>query len=170
MKKILIIVFAVLAVAGISIPVVASGVLSGDIRVEEKMEEADTETRTAPEAEAWRQTEAVSPRGKAALTSTEEEPQTGGICAYYVDANGDGICDHCVGASTPSESNSCGSYIDANGDGFCDHCVEAGTPSESNSCGSYIDANGDGICDHCDGVNRSRQANRGSHHGGGHHR
>lgn len=60
---------------------------------------------------------------------------------YYVDANGDGVCDH------RGENGVCGSgryYVDADGDGVCDHCGGSG------SCFGgryYTDADGDGVCD-----------------------
>ena len=47
----------------------------------------------------------------------------------YVDADGDGVCDH---------RTSCG-YVDADGDGVCDRCAARG----------YVDADGDGLCDRC---------------------
>ena len=57
---------------------------------------------------------------------------TGALAAYgrgYVDADGDGVCDH---------RTSCG-YVDTDGDGVCDRCAAHG----------YVDADGDGLCDRC---------------------
>ena len=50
---------------------------------------------------------------------------------YFVDANGDGICDYA--------GTGCGGYfVDADGDGVCDY---AGT-----GCGGhFVDADGDGV-------------------------
>lgn len=56
---------------------------------------------------------------------------------YYVDADGDGICDNtgsrCV-------------YVDANGDGICDNCG-ARHGHWAGCGGAFVDADGDGICD-----------------------
>lgn len=54
---------------------------------------------------------------------------------YYVDADGDGICDN-VG-------NGC-VYVDADGDGICDVC---GAVHAQVDGGNFVDADGDGICD-----------------------
>lgn len=53
----------------------------------------------------------------------------------YVDANGDGICDNCVG------NGRCVGFVDANGDGICDN---RGTNGQG---AGYVDADGDGVCD-----------------------
>lgn len=60
---------------------------------------------------------------------------------YYVDADGDGICDN---------TGSRCAYVDADGDGICDSCGAyhwcgmAGIGG-----GNFVDADGDGICDRC---------------------
>ena len=79
------------------------------------------------------------------------------VCPYYVDANGDGVCDHCA------HNGACGYYTDANGDGVCDYCTHNG----SGHCGSYADSNGDGVCDNYTGSGSGQGYGR--HHGGGHH-
>lgn len=91
------------------------------------------------------------------VTDTAVSP----VCPYYVDANGDGTCDHCA------HGGSCGSYVDYNGDGVCDYCTHNG----SGHCGSYSDSNGDGICDNYTGSGSTGGGRHhgGRHHGGGHH-
>lgn len=97
------------------------------------------------------------------------------VCPYYVDNNGDGVCDHCA------HGGSCGNYVDNNGDGICDYCAHGG------ACGNYVDANWDGVCDYCthngsghcgnysdsngDGYcdNYVSTGSGSGHHGGGHH-
>ena len=176
MKKMAVTGLAVLAVIGISIPVIASG-LQGksnrdEIQIEAEIEEAE-----------------MKAAGDSAVITKLQPQMTVASCEYYVDANGDGVCDHCVAGE--AGRNACASYVDADGDGVCDHCVagEAGR----NACASYVDADGDGVCDHCvtggsgrngcnnyvdanqDRVCDYREANnqvrqsQGRHHGGGHH-
>lgn len=77
-------------------------------------------------------------------------------CPYYVDANGDGVCDHCA------HGGACGNYVDADGNGVCDYCSHNG----SGHCGNYSDSNGDGICDNYSG---GGNGGYGGHHGGRHH-
>lgn len=78
------------------------------------------------------------------------------VCPYYVDANGDGVCDHCA------HGGACGNYVDADGNGVCDYCSHNG----SGHCGNYSDSNGDGICDNYSG---GGNGGYGGHHGGRHH-
>ncbi len=78
------------------------------------------------------------------------------VCPYYVDANGDGVCDHCA------HGGACGNYVDADGNGVCDYCSHNG----SGHCGNYADSNGDGICDNYSG---GGNGGYGGHHGGRHH-
>ena len=59
---------------------------------------------------------------------------------YFVDADGDGICDN---------ADSMCVYVDSDGDGICDVC---GTNSLTCLTGDgtvFADADGDGICDNC---------------------
>ncbi|WP_302963717.1 hypothetical protein [uncultured Adlercreutzia sp.] len=56
-------------------------------------------------------------------------------CPGYLDADGDGACDNCVGAGAE-----CPGYLDADGNGVCDNCAAGGA-----SCPNYRGA--DGICD-----------------------
>lgn len=71
---------------------------------------------------------------------------------YYVDNNGDGICDTC--------GISC-AFVDANGDGICDNYGSHNICVGSHGCG-YANANGTGYGRHCGG-------GYGGHHGGRHH-
>ena len=81
------------------------------------------------------------------------------VCPYYVDNNGDGVCDHCA------HGNACGNYVDSNWDGYCDYCSHNG----SGHCGSYVDSNGDGYCDnYTGGSSGSGGGHHGRHHGGHH--
>ena len=146
MKKMFVTGLAILTVVGISIPVIASSVLKGNIRVDDSVG-----TNKAVE---WEQ-EVINAKPAAAAgaeinaaDSVPEVAPAGGICSYYVDANGDGICDHCVGTASSVGSGTCEYYADANGDGLCDHCVAA-APAGNGGCGYYTDVDGDGICDHC---------------------
>lgn len=66
---------------------------------------------------------------------------------YYVDANGDGVCDYAKSAC---------SHVDQNQDGICDTCGKS-CVSKKGRGRSFVDANGDGICD-----------NYGKGHGNGH--
>lgn len=68
---------------------------------------------------------------------------------YYVDADGDGVCDHAGSACQ---------FVDADGDGICDRCGVGGWFT------GWVDADGDGVCD--DGG--ARQCG-GSGCQGGHH-
>lgn len=171
MKKIRNIIIAALVcflAAGLSIPVIASNLYG--------REEKAVKELPVSEADAAPQARAVSVVEKAVQeTPAAQEPETevkaqavskgSQICANYVDENGDGACDHCVGGSG---QNQCANYVDANGDGICDHCVNG---SVQNQCANYVDANGDGVCDHCVGGSAQNQGggNGNGHHGGGHH-
>ena len=55
---------------------------------------------------------------------------------WFVDADGDGICDN---------AGSRCAYVDADGDGICDTC---GASHPLSGSGRYfVDENGDGLCD-----------------------
>ncbi len=146
MKKVVLTGLAVLAVVGISLPVIASGLQREDVPVGTVITETELAEPDAVKAERVQNIEPEAVR-----------------CGYYVDANGDGVCDHCVGSS---EASICENYVDGNGDGICDHCVGS---SEASVCGSYVDANGDGVCDHCVGQQNYAQPQESGHYGGGHH-
>ena len=96
----------------------------------------------------------------------------------YVDANGDGICDHHDG-----------SLCDQDGDGLCDLCGAVHRAwdgswsggrhhsvcwsdldtSNGATCG-HCDEDGDGLCDLCGNACAAYTGARtGGHHGGGHH-
>lgn len=91
------------------------------------------------------------------IADTEVPDTTAPVgCPYYVDANGDGVCDHCA------HGGACGNYVDADGNGVCDYCSHNG----SGHCGNYSDSNGDGICDNYSG---GGNGGYGGHHGGRHH-
>ena len=66
------------------------------------------------------------------------------VCQYYVNADGDGICDNCGTSCTGTGSGHRYHYVDADGDGVCDN---AGTGNGSGNRYNYVDADGDGICD-----------------------
>lgn len=107
---------------------------------------------TAEEIPADTPEEAPADVADTGVTDTAASP----VCPYYVDNNGDGVCDHCA------HGGACGNYVDANWDGVCDYCTHNG----SGHCGNYSDANGDGYCDNY--VNTGGNSG-GGHHGGGHH-
>ncbi len=167
MKKVLVLGAAILVAVGISVPVIAAGIHPGNVQKGDEIPDTDivlsqesaaalgpavniaAELKTmaveqAPRAEIEQVAE-VQPEKQA----TQETPTvvrtettttaTNYTCSYWVDANGDGICDHCVGGSS------------------------------HNACGYWVDANGDGICDHCVGGTYSGQGWSGGHHGGRHH-
>ena len=58
---------------------------------------------------------------------------------YYVDADGDGICDN-IGSRCV--------YVDADGNGICDNCG-ARHGHWAGCGGAFVDADGDGVCDNC---------------------
>lgn len=101
---------------------------------------------------------------------------------YYIDADGNGLCDTCGLAHA-----SCTGYTDANNDGICDNCNNHHANGNT-SCTGYVDNNGDGICDnhaageHCpystdhdswscpnNSVNNNTTTPSYGHHGGRHH-
>ncbi len=132
-----------------------------------------SETVVAPEQEEVQQSpveeEPVEPEPQQEPIEEPVEPESQqtasrGSCAYYVDENGDGICDHCTGSSGQGQ---CAYYVDENGDGVCDHCTGSGGQGQ---CAYYVDDNGDGVCDHCTGGSSGQQGGYGHHGGGGHHR
>lgn len=51
---------------------------------------------------------------------------------YYLDADGDGVCDHARSACR---------FVDADGDGVCDLCGQTGWGA------GCVDEDGDGVCD-----------------------
>lgn len=80
---------------------------------------------------------------------------------YYVDADGDGICDNC-----DNHCSGCGKICDKNSDGICDNC---GTHAH------FTDEDDDGICDlreTCQNTagnrNCGNSGRRSGHHGAGH--
>lgn len=94
-----------------------------------------------------------------------------GICAGYLDTDGDGACDTC-GATAGRAHRGCGRYSDENEDGICDTCASA-TCRGSGSGTGYVDADGDGACDHRDAESSAPDCANGAHHGhgiGAHHR
>ena len=154
------VVLGIMVVLGITIPVIASNIGKADIKDEEKPYTGTIETEIKAEAETEVEAEAetevkaeIETEQKAGTQSTETpqaevqtEVKAQPICSSYVDANGDGICDHCV---TGTQNPACGSYVDANGDGICDHCVAGSSQNSGNQWGG--------------GHHRE------NHHGGGHH-
>jgi len=76
---------------------------------------------------------------------------------YFVDADGDGVCDICGANYGTCLTGTGTAFIDTNQDGICDNCgiyhwcSMAGTVRGRN----FVDADGDGICDnHIFGQNR----------------
>lgn len=89
-----------------------------------------------------------------------------GTCDAFVDADGDGVCDHCAAiAGNGAASRSCPGFADADNDGICDNCAGA-----DGQCPGYRDADGDGACDNygegCPGGGHGCQ-NGGGRHGHG---
>jgi len=75
---------------------------------------------------------------------------------YFVDADGDGICDNCgvyhrCGMAATSRGRN---FVDADGDGVCDYYVTGQGRGNGRGngvqggCGrNFVDTNGDGVCD-----------------------
>lgn len=60
---------------------------------------------------------------------------------YFVDADGDGICDNC------EAYHWCGdNFVDIDGDGVCDNYA-AGQGRGTGRGGNFVDTDGDGVCD-----------------------
>ncbi len=59
---------------------------------------------------------------------------------YYVDADGDGVCDN-IGSQC--------AYVDADGDGLCDLCGAEHGSCPTGKGMAFVDKDGDGICDNC---------------------
>ena len=102
-----------------------------------------------------------------------------GICdnigsrCVYVDANGDGLCDNCGGARHGHWAGCGGAFVDADGDGVCDNC--GSYPWCGGVGGNFADADGDGICDNFQsgqgrGCGRGGQGGRGNGFRGGRNR
>lgn len=66
---------------------------------------------------------------------------------YFVDADGDGVCDYAGTACA---------YVDADGDGICDNC---GRLAGAGCGGNFVDEDGDGICDYAGTACPYRNAN-----------
>lgn len=93
---------------------------------------------------------------------------------YFVDADGDGICDNC-GARHGHWAGCGGAFVDADGDGVCDNC--GSYPWCGGAGGNFVDADGDGICDNFQsgqgrgcGCGRGAQGGRGNGFRGGRNR
>ena len=102
-----------------------------------------------------------------------------GVCdnigsrCVYVDADGDGICDNCGGARHGHWAGCGGAFVDADGDGVCDNC--GSYPWCGGVGGNFADADGDGICDNFQsgqgrGCGRGGQGGRGNGFRGGRNR
>ena len=83
-----------------------------------------------------------------------------GCGRYFVDADGDGICDN---------AGSRCAYVDADGDGICDVCGASHTRPGG---GYFVDEDGDGVCDNYQsgqgrGCGRGGQGGRGNGFRGG---
>ena len=70
---------------------------------------------------------------------------------YFIDADGDGICDNCgIHHWRGANQDGCSRYfVDADQDGICDNCgIHHWCATDGTECGRYfVDADGDGICD-----------------------
>ena len=77
-----------------------------------------------------------------------------GAGRYYVDADGDGVCDYAGSACA---------YVDDDGDGICDTCgtIHGSCPNGAGT--NFVDDDGDGICDNygTGGCGRGRGYGRG---------
>lgn len=67
-----------------------------------------------------------------------------GACDAFVDADGDGVCDHCAGAD-----GQCPGFVDADGDGVCDNYGDGCPGGHGRGC-------------------QGGAASDGAHHGRGH--
>jgi hypothetical protein len=120
-----------------------------------------------PAGEAPAAAPAAQPGQAANLAPAEVEPNAptvAGECGCkgrpFVDADGDGVCDH-------KQAGGCGrdperpGFVDADGDGVCDHlAAKAAQTGPGCGCGKgpgcgrdperpgFVDADGDGVCDH----------------------
>lgn len=172
-KKALIAGLACAAVLGITIPAAAFSMQNQEAPLKKEQVEQKAEVRQSGAEDMLKQAvQTINEKGEevtepedvilptvapADVTENLDAGTTAAVCPYYVDANGDGYCDHCA------HNGACGNYTDANGDGICDYCTHNG----SGHCGNYVDTNGDGICDNWNG--NGGNGNGGGHHGDGHH-
>ena len=89
---------------------------------------------------------------------------------YFIDADGDGICDNCgVYRQCAADQDGWGRYFaDADGDGICDNCgIHHWCATDGAGCGRYfVDEDGDGICDNYGDYVPCGQGHRRGH--GGH--
>jgi len=65
-------------------------------------------------------------------------------CPNFVDADGDGICDHRADGQCPGRGG-CG--LAGSDGGMCPH-RGGGCAAQGGACGMFVDADGDGVCDH----------------------
>ena len=70
---------------------------------------------------------------------------------YFVDTDGDGICDNC---------GTC-AYADVDGDGACYVCGVNHGDCLAGEGTAFADADGDGICDNCGAYHQCRMAETG---------
>lgn len=71
-------------------------------------------------------------------------------CGYntgFVDANGDGICDHAGQGGCQCQGLHGRRFIDEDRDGVCDHAGQAGCQCQGLPGQQFIDEDGDGVCD-----------------------
>lgn len=84
---------------------------------------------------------------------------------YFVDTDGDGICDNCGTCAYADVDGACyvcgvnhgdclagegTAFADADGDGICDNCgaYHQCKMAETGLGRNFVDADGDGVCDH----------------------
>ena len=96
----------------------------------------------------------------------------GSRCAY-VDADGDGVCDVCGAEHGSCPAGRGMAFVDEDHDGVCDNCGVLHWCGMAG--GSFVDADGDGICDNFQsgqgrGCGRGGQGGRGNGFRGGRNR
>lgn len=81
------------------------------------------------------------------------------------------IASNSTGMSARTTSTArCGYFVDSDGDGICDNCAdeECMLNCAGGHRGVCVDSNGDGICDCRTSVNRGHHGGRGCYGGAGH--
>ena len=112
----------------------------------------------------------VIDEGGDAATAVTQDPIATPVGQYFIDEDGDGICDTCGNVPGTGIGNHYGqgavggNFVDLDGDGICDNCTPLapadGTGNQfgrgngrNGAAGSnFVDEDGDGICDTCGNV------------------
>lgn len=98
--------------------------------------------------------------GGAVASRVEQQALSASVaCPSYVDADGDGVCDHCLGGSGGRGLG----YVDADGDGICDN-YGSGSGNGYGAGAGACDGSGYGA----GGGQGNGAGYGGGHHGGGH--